>query len=90
LEQYYKFSNQSIRTYKEDKSKFEGIRNVMLEEKIANELIKRFSKIRLDFESIKKQFEEAARKQKEAQEAAAKQPKVDQPKETDKPASDKK
>lgn len=67
LEQYYKFSNQSIRPYKEDKNKFEGIRNVMLEEKISNELIRRFSKIRLDHESIKKQFEEAARRQKEAE-----------------------
>jgi hypothetical protein len=76
LDQYYKFSNQSIRAYKEDKSKFEGIRNVMLEEKIANELIKRFSKIHFDRESIKKQFEEAARRQKEAE--AANKNKTDQ------------
>ena len=67
LQQYYKFSNQSIRPYKEDKAKFEEIRNVMLEEKIVNELLHRFSKIRLDHESIKKQFEEAARRQKEAE-----------------------
>jgi hypothetical protein len=76
LEQYYKISNQSIRAYKEDKAKFENIRNVMLEEKLANELIRRFNKIRLDHESIKKQFEEAARRQKEAE---ANKPKADKP-----------
>jgi hypothetical protein len=46
----------------------------MLEEKIANELIRRFSKIRLDHEAIRKQFEEAARRQKEAAEANKNQP----------------
>jgi hypothetical protein len=66
LEQYYKFSNEPIRAYKEDKTKFEGIRNVMLEEKIANELIRRFSKIRLDHEAILKQFQDAAKRQQEA------------------------
>ncbi|MDR2823426.1 MAG: hypothetical protein LBV37_02735 [Mycoplasmataceae bacterium] len=42
LEQYYQFSNESIRQYLDDKEKFEAIRSVLLEEKTANELIKRF------------------------------------------------
>jgi hypothetical protein len=48
LEQYYKVSNQSIRDYKENKEKFEGIRNVIFEEKITNELIKKYSNVRID------------------------------------------
>jgi hypothetical protein len=49
LDQYYKFSNESIRPFLENKEKFEGIRNVMLEEKTANTLIGKFKhEIKLD------------------------------------------
>ncbi|MDR3257897.1 MAG: hypothetical protein LBT17_03800 [Mycoplasmataceae bacterium] len=79
LEQYYKVSNQSIRDYKENKEKFEGIRNVIFEEKITNELIKKYSNVRIDWETIKKQQEEMIAKQKES---AAQQPPTEDSKKT--------
>jgi hypothetical protein len=41
-------SNLPIREYKEDKNKFETIRSIMLEEKVANELIKKFVNVKID------------------------------------------
>jgi hypothetical protein len=35
----------------------------MLEEKIVNELMRRFSKVRLDYEAIQRQFQEIAERQ---------------------------
>lgn len=42
LEKYYAFSNQSIKQYLEDKTKFNSIRSVILEEKIVNKVIDSF------------------------------------------------
>ncbi|MDR3329852.1 MAG: hypothetical protein LBS76_01095 [Mycoplasmataceae bacterium] len=67
LESYYKASNQSIRDYKESKDKFEGIRNAIFEEQVTNALLKKFTKVRVDWESIKKQQEEMIAKRKEAE-----------------------
>jgi hypothetical protein len=42
LENYYKLSNEPIRDYLENKDKFQGIKNMLLHEKIVNEILKRF------------------------------------------------
>lgn len=42
LQKFYSTTNQSIRSYLDDKSKFENIRSVIIEEKIADALMKKF------------------------------------------------
>lgn len=47
LQKFYKATNQSIREYTTDKAKFETVRDVILNEKITQEILKRF-KVNID------------------------------------------
>lgn len=49
LENYYRMSNEPIREYLENKEKFQGVKTMLLHEKIVNEILKRF-KIRFNIQ----------------------------------------
>ena len=61
LDSYYKFTNESIKNYLEDKEKFENIRKTIFEEKMANEIIKRI-KYEFDLPKQKPNTEEKEKK----------------------------